>query len=102
MSTAVMRALLGFLDKAKLHLCEEFIWYNPARLPSPAVWVNIERWLGDHWLIRTKRYDEDIEHVVEIDVNIIAKGNLDLPYRTVSVPDKHSPLHYNRDLIPPP
>ena len=43
MSTAVMRALLKFLDAAQLHLCEEFIWYNPARLPSPTVWVNVER-----------------------------------------------------------
>ena len=43
MSTAVMRALLKFLDRAQLYLCEEFIWYNPARLPSPTVWVNVER-----------------------------------------------------------
>jgi site-specific DNA-methyltransferase (cytosine-N4-specific) len=43
MSTTVMRALLKFLDAAELHLCEEFIWYNPARLPSPTVWVNVER-----------------------------------------------------------
>ena len=49
MSTAVMRALLKFLDAAQLHLCEEFIWYNPARLPSPTVWVNVER-------IRVKDY----------------------------------------------
>jgi len=43
MSTVVMRALLAFLEEGGLHLCQEFIWYNPARLPSPAQWVNIER-----------------------------------------------------------
>ena len=35
MSTTVLRALLRFLDRGKLNLCQEFIWYNPARLPSP-------------------------------------------------------------------
>lgn len=43
MSTTVLKALLAFLEKSKFHLCQEFIWYNPARLPSPAQWVNIER-----------------------------------------------------------
>ena len=43
MSTVVLEALLAFLKKGGLHLCQEFIWYNPARLPSPVQWVNVER-----------------------------------------------------------
>ncbi len=43
MSTVAMKALLGFLETGGLHLCQEFVWYNPARLPSPAQWVNVER-----------------------------------------------------------
>lgn len=43
MSTLVLRALLRFLEAGGLSLCQEFIWYNPARLPSPVQWVNIER-----------------------------------------------------------
>lgn len=43
MSTLVMRALLRFLDEGELNLCQEFIWYNPARLPSPVQWVNVDR-----------------------------------------------------------
>lgn len=43
MSTTVIKALLAFLEEGGLHLCQEFVWYNPARLPSPAQWVNIER-----------------------------------------------------------
>lgn len=43
MSVHVMKAFLRFLEKADLHLCQEFIWYNPARLPSPTEWVNKER-----------------------------------------------------------
>ena len=33
MSPLALRALLGFLDKAKLNLCQQFVCYNPARLP---------------------------------------------------------------------
>ena len=43
MSTDVLEAFLRFLKKGDLHLCQEFVWYNPARLPSPIEWVNKER-----------------------------------------------------------
>ena len=43
MSTLPIRALLGFLEAGDLHLCQEFICFNPARLPTPAQWVNVER-----------------------------------------------------------
>ena len=43
MSTLALRALLEFQEKNELYLCQEFIWYNPAKLPSPAQWVNVER-----------------------------------------------------------
>ncbi len=43
MSTLPMKALLAFLEAADLHLCQEFICFNPARLPTPAQWVNVER-----------------------------------------------------------
>jgi DNA modification methylase len=43
MSTLALRALLAFLEKGGFHLCQQFICYNPARLPSPAQWVNVDR-----------------------------------------------------------
>lgn len=43
MSTLALKALLAFLETGKFHLCQQFIWNNPARLPSPAQWVNVER-----------------------------------------------------------
>jgi len=43
MSTLALRALLAFLDAGNLTLCQQFICYNPARLPTPAQWVNVER-----------------------------------------------------------
>ena len=40
-----IRALMGFLEhpKAGLRLCQEFVCYNPSRLPSPAAWVTTNR-----------------------------------------------------------
>jgi DNA modification methylase len=43
MSTLALRALLDFQSKNELHLCQEFVWQNPAKLPSPAQWVNVKR-----------------------------------------------------------
>ena len=43
MSTLGLKSLLRFLEAANLHLCQQFVVQNPARLPSPAQWVNIER-----------------------------------------------------------
>lgn len=43
MSTLAIETLLAFKKAADLHLCQEFIWYNPARLPTPAQWVTVER-----------------------------------------------------------
>lgn len=43
MSTLGLRALLSFQEQNNLHLCQEVICHNPARLPSPAQWVTIER-----------------------------------------------------------
>jgi site-specific DNA-methyltransferase (cytosine-N4-specific) len=40
-----LESLLEFVNHptSNFRLCQQFICYNPARLPSPAQWVNIER-----------------------------------------------------------
>ena len=43
MSTLALKSMLAFQEKANLNLCQQFICYNPARLPGPAQWVTIER-----------------------------------------------------------
>lgn len=44
-SMLTLQSLLAFTqnEKARLRLCQEFICYNPARLPSPAQWVTVNR-----------------------------------------------------------
>ena len=43
MSTLPLEALFAFKRAANLHLCQHVICHNPARLPSPAAWVNVKR-----------------------------------------------------------
>jgi DNA modification methylase len=43
MSTLALRALLAFMEKGKLELCQQFVCHNPARLPTPVQWVTVER-----------------------------------------------------------
>src|SRR6266700_7681907 len=40
-----LESLLGFVRArdADLRLCQQFICFNPARLPSPAAWVTVRR-----------------------------------------------------------
>jgi len=91
MSTLVLRALLRFLEKGKLNLCQEFIWYNPARLPSPVQWVNIERirvkdaFTRIWWMSPTDRPKADNRRVLreysESMKKLIATGTYNSGYR---------------------
>lgn len=38
-----LESLLGFVKAADLRLVQEFICYNPSKLPSPAQWVTVNR-----------------------------------------------------------
>ena len=42
-STLPVEALLEFKKQCELFLCQEFIYFNPARLPGPIEWVNKKR-----------------------------------------------------------
>jgi site-specific DNA-methyltransferase (cytosine-N4-specific) len=68
MSTLGLEALLGFKKRGDLVLCQQFVWHNPARLPTPIEWVNKRRirvkdsythvwWLakGDHPVANNRR-----------------------------------------------
>jgi site-specific DNA-methyltransferase (cytosine-N4-specific) len=37
------RLLLALCDELGFHLAQECFWYNPAKLPTPAEWVNVRR-----------------------------------------------------------
>lgn len=37
------RALIALVDDIGFQLAQEFFWYNPAKMPAPAEWVNVRR-----------------------------------------------------------
>ena len=70
MSTLPLEALLSFKKAGGLHLCQHIICHNPARLPSPAAWVNVRRIrLKDSfthvwWMSRTETPKADNRNVL--------------------------------------
>lgn len=43
MSTIALETLIDIAKNSDLHVCQQFICHNTARLPSPATWVNVKR-----------------------------------------------------------
>jgi site-specific DNA-methyltransferase (cytosine-N4-specific) len=38
-----LEVVIAFTKQVGLHLAQEFFWYNPAKLPTPAEWVTVRR-----------------------------------------------------------
>jgi site-specific DNA-methyltransferase (cytosine-N4-specific) len=70
-STLPMETLLEFKNKCNLYLCQEFIYYNPARLPGPIEWVNKKRervkdsFTRIWWMSTTPHPNADNKNVLE-------------------------------------
>lgn len=70
MSTLALKALLKLLEAGKFKLCQQFVVHNPARLPSPAQWVNIDRtrvkdaYTNVWWMSRVARPKADNRKVL--------------------------------------
>ena len=70
MSTLALKALLKLQEAGNFELCQQFVVHNPARLPSPAQWVNVERirvkdaYTNVWWMSRTARPKADNTRVL--------------------------------------
>ena len=70
MSTLALEALMRVLKDGEFRLCQQFVVHNPARLPSPAQWVNIERcrvkdaYTNVWWMSRSARPKADNRKVL--------------------------------------
>ncbi|MGN6604913.1 MAG: DNA-methyltransferase [Ginsengibacter sp.] len=71
MSTLPLETLLAIKSKGKFKLCQQFVWFNTAKLPSPAQWVNIERtrvkdsFTTIWWLSKTAKPKANNKNVLE-------------------------------------
>lgn len=59
------RVVLALCDQLDYQLAQEFFWYNPAKMPAPAEWVNVRR-------IRVK---DSVEYIFWFTKNPFAKAN---------------------------
>lgn len=59
------RLLLALCDEVGFHLCQEFFWFNPAKMPAPAEWVNVRR-------VRVK---DSVEYVFWLSVSKFPKAD---------------------------
>ena len=70
-STLPQRSLLALAEAGNFFLCQEITYYNPARLPSPAQWVTVNRIrLKDAttkiwWMSKTEFPDADNRRVLK-------------------------------------
>lgn len=67
------RLLLALCDEVGYNLAQEFFWYNPAKMPAPAEWVNVRR-------IRVK---DSVEYIFWLSPTDSPKANNDrvlMPY----------------------
>ncbi len=70
MSTLALEALLALKRAGEFQLCQQFVVHNPARLPSPAQWVNIERirvkdaYTHVWWMSRSERPKADNRRIL--------------------------------------
>ncbi len=58
-SLYIYKLVIAIVEKLNFELLQEFFWYNPAKMPAPAEWVNVRRirvkdsieyifWFGKH------------------------------------------------------
>lgn len=65
------KLLIRLVEECGFHLAQDFYWWNPAKLPTPAQWVTIERIRAkdavNHvwWLSKSKRPNADNRKVLQ-------------------------------------
>jgi DNA modification methylase len=112
MSTLALEALLAFLKAGNLKLCQQFICYNPARLPGPAQWVTVERirlkdsYTHVWWMSPTERPNADNTKVLTPYSDAMLKLLASKKYNSGRRPSEHnigktSFLTRNAGAIPP-
>lgn len=112
MSVLALESLLGFLKAGQLHLAQQFVVYNPARLPSPAQWVNVERvrlkdaFTHVWWMAATEQPYADNRQVLKPYSNSMLKLLSTKKYNSGPRPSEHhigakSFLTNNNGAIPP-
>ena len=95
-STLPIKTLITFQETCNLHLCQEFIYYNPARLPGPIECVNKRRirvkdsFTYIWWLSNTSNPYADNRNVKELYSKQMKKLLASGKYNSGKRPSEHS------------
>ncbi|WP_179412870.1 DNA-methyltransferase [Mucilaginibacter sp. E4BP6] len=95
MSTLPLEALLAIKNQCNLHLCQSFVWYNTAKLPGPAEWVNVKRirvkdsFTHIWWLSKTPNPKADNRKVLKEYSSSMKKLLKDQKYNAGTRPSEH-------------
>lgn len=111
MSLLPLESLLKLKKEGEFHLCQEFIWHNPSRLPSPIQWVNVERirvkdsFSRFWWLSSSERPKADNRNVLKEYSESMKKLLVTQTYNSGRRPSEHnigkkSFLKDNKGAIP--
>lgn len=96
MSTLTLKALLKLVEDGGFFLCQQFVVHNPARLPSPTQWVNVERirvkdaYTNVWWMSRTSRPKADNRKVLSSYSTAMKKLLKRQSYNAGGRPSQHS------------
>lgn len=96
MSTLALKSLLAFLEKGGYYLCQQFVWYNSAKLPSPAQWVNVERsrvkdsFTHIWWMSKVPKPKADNRKILKEYSSSMKKLLKDKKYNSGKRPSEHS------------
>lgn len=112
MSTLPTKALLHLMEANELYLCQEFICHNPARLPTPAQWVTVDRvrvkdsFTKVWWLSPSPNPKANNRHVLQEYSDDMKRLLATKKYNSGTRPSQHrigkkSFLKNNRGAIPP-
>lgn len=96
------KLLVALCEEAGFHLAQECFWYNPAKLPAPAEWVNVRRMrIKDSveyvwWLAKTPWPEADNREVL-VPYSADMKRLLKKGYRSKKRPSGHHITHKFRN-----
>lgn len=89
------KLLIRMIEQGPYHLAQDFYWHNPAKLPTPAQWVTIERirvkdavnniW----WFSKTERPEADNKRVLQ-EYSDAQKKLMEDGYRDKERPSGHN------------
>jgi DNA modification methylase len=96
MSTLPLETLLSIKKRGKFDLCQQFVWFNTAKLPSPAQLVNVQRsrvkdsFTNIWWMAKSSTPKANNKNVLELYSDSMTKLLKSGKYNSGTRPSEHN------------